>query len=85
MFSFFKKIKKAFFFIFGFKKRSKKVIKNETLLDNAKLILDKLSILKKPKEEQKSDILKEVCLFILHEFGFGKYVNFALTFAKLLR
>lgn len=36
-------------------------------------------------KSQKPDILKEISLLILKEFGFGKYINFALGFAKLLK
>lgn len=85
MFSFFKKIAKSFLGIF---KKSKK----EKVMKKPQMIFNKFSSfigVFKPNEqkiEQKNpDILKEISLLILKEFGFGKYINFALGFAKLLK
>lgn len=83
MFSFFKKIAKSFFSLF---KRPKKVKKTQVIINKASEIINKIM----PKKElvvenKKPDVLKEISLFILKEFGFGKYINFVLGFAKLLK
>lgn len=83
MFSFIKKIAKSFFSLF---KKPKKVKKTQVLVNKASEFVNKY-VFKKDEviKSQKPDILKEISLLILKEFGFGKYINFALGFAKLLK
>lgn len=83
MFSFIKKIAKSFFNLF---KKPKKVKKTQVLVNKANEFVNKY-VFKKDEviKSQKPDILKEISLLILKEFGFGKYINFALGFAKLLK
>lgn len=83
MFSFIKKLAKSIFALF---KKPRKATKTQVIVSKASELVNKF-IPKKEVEakEVKPDILKEISLFILKEFGFGKYINFALSFAKFLK
>lgn len=92
MFSFLKKISNFVFSLFFKKKKAKKITKLTNFVKSSKNIISNINGLfsKNTKEntqsnESKSDILKDLSLFILKEFGFSKYINFASYFVRLLR
>ncbi|WP_267524558.1 hypothetical protein [Campylobacter sp. MG1] len=91
MFSFIKKITKVFLSFLKKDKKSDNVKKSFKILKSASSSLNRIKNFfvkndnSTENKNENKDILKEISIFILKEYGFGKYINLFLNFAKLLK